>query len=133
MRPADERGVAMIEATIGTVLLLFAAMTTIQLVLVFHGALAAHGAAARAARTLAVTGSSAMAEQVYQQQTSTSLRALRWQGVSCVKETRRALCTVTVEVPAILPGGGLFGGGGLTGHIPLHETGVYPIGGDSGG
>ena len=123
----------MIEATLGTVLLIFAAMITIQLVLVFHGALAAHGAATRIARTLAVTGSDTMVSQVYDQQTATSLKALKWQRYECIKEARVARCTVYVNVPSMIPGGGLIGGGGLRGDLPLQETGYYPIGATSGG
>jgi len=53
-----QEGVAMVEATIGTVLLLFAALGTLQLVLVFHGALAGHTAVIRAARTMPIATAS---------------------------------------------------------------------------
>lgn len=128
----SESGVAMIEATIGITLLLFVLLLAMQLVLVFHGALAGHTAAMRSARTLAVTGDFQAAQATFARQTDTALRSLHWPGMSCDTAGGRAACTVAVEVPAILPGAGLFTGGGLAGPVTIAETGYYPIGDRSG-
>lgn len=117
----------MIEATIGTVLLLFAALGAIQLILVFHGALAAHSAAARTARAMALTHEQAEANRVFATQMATSLGALKWTGPSCSTASNGATCSVTVAIPAILPGSGLFlGSSGSLTTISLTETGFYP-------
>lgn len=132
-RWAAQDGVAMVEATIGTILLLFAALAAVQLVLVFHGTLAAHGAAIRSARTLAVTGSRQLAQSTYEDQRSAALGMIRWEQFDCSQTSTMAQCEVVIKVPVIVPGGGLFGGGGLTGPLLVRETGAYPIGSRSGG
>ncbi len=126
---AGERGVAMVEATIGTVLLLLAALIVIQLSLVFHGALAAHGAATRSAREYALTEDMGEVQEVYRLQIGTSLRALRWEPPECRLESTRAFCTAVVRVPVVVPGAGVVGGGGPLSPIPVVEIGTYPRGG----
>jgi hypothetical protein len=127
-RVADERGVAMIEATIGTVLLVLAALIVIQLVLVFHGSLALHGAVARAARTMAITGSEPLAEETFIEQKSTALGAIKWRFKRCGWKDDKAQCEAGVDIPVVFPGAGMFGGGGLTGPIHRDMTGSYPKG-----
>lgn len=128
----DQRGVALIEATLGTVILLLAALIVIQMVLVFHAVLAAHSAAVRTARTLAIAGSGAVAE-TYRRQVSTTLAALTWGEPDCRRTDTLATCTVEVRVPAIVPGAGLFADGSVSGRLVYQETGWYPIGDGSGG
>ena len=114
----------MVEATIGTVLLLFAALGAIQLILVFHGALAAHSAATRSARAMALTFDHAEAERVFRLQKATSLSAINWIELRCYGVENGAECQVRAEVPSILPGSGLFFGSITS--IPIRETGYYP-------
>jgi len=118
----------MIEATIGTVVLLLAALLAIQLILVFHGALAAHSAAVRAARAMALTHEYSEAKRVFKLQQSTALGALDWELIRCTPSTDGATCEVQVTVPSILPGSGLFlGQGASLTAIPLPpERGYYP-------
>lgn len=117
----DQDGIAMIEATIGTVLLLTAALIAMQLVLIFHGALAAHSAATRAARAMAITGQDSSAQRVYQQQRATSLGAVQWDPRAvCSMESSGATCRVRVRVPTLVPGVGLLLPDGL------EEEGWYP-------
>lgn len=128
----DESGVAMIEATIGTIMLLFVTLGVMQMLLVFHASLAVHGAATRAAREYAVRESFSAADEVYQAQRNSSFRAIAWQPLECVpltKTTQTAECTVRASVPAILPGSAVLGGGKLTGSWPIEEKGAYPRGG----
>lgn len=125
---ADERGVAMIEATIGTVLLVLAALIVIQLVLVFHGSLALHGAVARAARTMAITGSDRLAEETFIEQKSTALGAIQWHFERCFMDGDMARCKASVDIPIVFPGAGMFGGGGLTGPYNRPMEGSYPKG-----
>jgi hypothetical protein len=125
---AEERGVAMIEATIGTVLLLLAALIVIQLVLVFHGSLALHGAVARSARTMALTGDQSAAAATFAAQQGTALKSIKWRFRGCRVVQNVAHCDASVDIPVVFPGAGLFGGGGLTGPIPQDETGSYPQG-----
>lgn len=125
-------GVAMIEATIGTVLLLLAALGTIQLVLVFHGALAGHSAVLRAARTMAVTNNSSRAVQTFQAQMTTALRGIQGDSVSCGIDRQVATCRAQIIVPSVMPGAGLFTGNGPTGPLIIAQTGTYPFGEFSG-
>lgn len=127
-----EDGVAMIEATLGTVILIFAALAAVQIVLVFHGALAAKSAATRAARTYAITGDLRQAEATAQLQYSTALAALKWAPVVCQHPDSFARCTVAVTIPTVIPGGGLFAGGGVFTAPQISEDGAYPVGGRSG-
>lgn len=115
----------MVEATMGTVLLLFAALIVIQFVLVFHGRMAAYGAALRSARSFAITGSFAHAQTTFNHQVSASLGALDWEELSCSRQSGVGTCTVTVHVPIVIPGGTLI-------IRPYTKTGVYPIGSESG-
>lgn len=139
----DEGGVAMIEATLGTLLLLFAALGAMQMVLAFHAALADHTAVTRAARTYAITGSLDEAGQTYENQRSSSFRSLKWDDIQCLPakaspsspwpaDTRVVQCTARVRIPTMLPGGGLFSRGGFTEPPSVTETGYYPVGSDSG-
>lgn len=117
----------MVEATMGVVLLMLAAVAAIQLVLVFHAALAAHSAAARSARAFALTWDYSAARRVYQLQQSTALRAISWGELECDRRPDGALCVVRVDVPSLLPGGGLFmGDGGNMMLVSLTENGFYP-------
>lgn len=118
----------MVEATFGILMLLFVALGAMQMVLVFHGALAAHSAAARTARTRAITGQQDQAQKTYDQQRQTALGALRWDAEPrCTMDNNWAQCTVQVHIPAIFPGGGfLFGSGGSFTDILVSETGNYP-------
>lgn len=128
----DHEGVAMVEATIGTVLLLLAALGTIQLVLVFHGALAGHSAVVRAARSLAVTGEQSRALQTFQAQMTTSLRGIEG-TVFCTPGGTAATCEATITVPSVMPGAGLFTGSGPVGPVVIpHIRGTYPYGSGSG-
>lgn len=128
----DHEGVAMVEATIGTVLLLLAALGTIQLVLVFHGALAGHSAVVRAARTLAVTGEHGRAMETFQAQMTTSLRGIAGR-VTCDRGAAAATCDATITVPSVMPGAGLFTGSGPVGPVTITNIkGTYPYGSGSG-
>lgn len=129
----------MVEATIGSLLLLFVCLAAIQLVLVFHGNLAAHGAVTRAARTYALTRDDQMAGDTFAVQMSTALGALRWNSPRCYLEAnyrgtgvQAAQCQVSVYVPFVLPVGGLFGNSQFAGTIRVDRTGVYPYGEKSG-
>lgn len=127
-----QEGVAMVEATIGTVLLLFAALGTLQLVLVFHGALAGHTAVIRAARSMAITGDEWRAEQTFQQQMSTALRGISGSGLDCNNNGQVASCTATITIPSIMPGAGLFTGNSPIAAMTIPHTGTYPYGANSG-
>lgn len=117
----------MVEATLGVVLLMLAAVAAIQLVLVFHAALAAHSAAARSARAFALTWDYAAASRVYELQKSTALQAIIWEELRCDRRGDGGECTVRVQVPSLLPGGGLFIGEGRNPMLVLlRETGYYP-------
>ena len=122
-----EAGVVMVEATFGICLLLFVTLGAIQMILVFHGALAAHSAAARSARSMAIAGYSE-AQRVYHQQMATALGALSWGPVAdCFPQDEGAVCITHVSIPAVLPGGGLiFGEGKSLGTISLSERAFYP-------
>lgn len=120
-------GVTTVEATIGILLLLYATLFAVQVVLVMHGALAAYAAAGKAARAVALSGSVTAAAPIFQQQQATALRSLVWLAPSCSYAKPAASCTATVYVPVVLPGGGLFfGGGGSLGSIRMTEIGRYP-------
>jgi hypothetical protein len=126
-RKPGQEGVTTVEATIGIVLLLFTALFAVQLVLLLHGALAAHSAAGRAAREVALTGTVWAANAIYQKEQSTALRALLWQGPDCSYTRTLATCIARVRVPSLMPGGVLlFGNGSFLGAIDLTETGQYP-------
>ncbi|MDF2628849.1 MAG: hypothetical protein K0R39_2680 [Symbiobacteriaceae bacterium] len=127
-----QEGVAMVEATIGTVLLLFAALGTLQLVLVFHGALAGHTAVIRAARTMAITQDQGRAQQTFQAQMSTALRGISGGGLTCNPNPPLVSCTATIFIPSIMPGAGLFTGDSIIGPISITHTGSYPYGANSG-
>jgi hypothetical protein len=127
-----QEGVAMVEATIGTVLLLFAALGTLQLVLVFHGALAGHTAVIRAARTMAITGDHWRAEQTFQQQMSTALRGISAGPIRCGPSGQVMACTADIYIPSIMPGAGMFTGNSPIGPVSIPHTGTYPYGANSG-
>lgn len=127
-----QEGVAMVEATIGTVLLLFAALGTLQLVLVFHGALAGHTAVIRAARTMAITQDHWRAEQTFQQQMSTALRGISGSGLSCGPNGPLVTCAAEIHIPSIMPGAGLFTGNTPFEPMTIRHTGSYPYGANSG-
>lgn len=125
----EERGVAMVEAFVGTAFLLFAALITLQIVLTFHARLAAHEAAIRVARTYALTRDMNKAQATYDLQTSTSIRTLRWDALACNASPAEATCTVRVHVPILVPGGGIFGDGGALSPLTVQISGRYPSGG----
>ncbi|HYF80798.1 MAG TPA: hypothetical protein VD973_27115 [Symbiobacteriaceae bacterium] len=127
-----QEGVAMVEATIGTVLLLFAALGTLQLVLVFHGALAGHTAVIRAARTMAITGDHWRAEQTFQQQMSTALRGISGGALNCGNNGQLVTCSAVINIPSIMPGAGLFTGNSPIEPMDITHTGSYPYGANSG-
>lgn len=124
-RRRRSRGVAMIEATAGTVLLLTAALGAIQIVLYLHAELAAHSAASHMARTYALTRSHADAAADFADQIFTSFGFLRWTNDGCDVVVRMAECRVSVTVPTVLPGAEFVG---LT---ERHATGAYPLPGRS--
>lgn len=118
----------MVEATIGTVLLLLAALGAIQLVLVFHGALASYGAVIRASRTYAITREDSRAADTFRVQMSTAIKALQWTNPQCGMVSGASQCSVTVTIPTVLPGAGLFTGNSVLGPITITQTGIYPYG-----
>jgi Flp pilus assembly protein TadG len=122
----------MIEATLGTVILIFAALAAVQIVLVFHGALAAKSAATRAARTYAITNDLNEADRTAQRQYSTALAALKWEPAECDRSSGMAHCKITVTIPEVVPGGGLFAGGSVLSQPTRSEEGWYPIGARNG-
>lgn len=127
-----QEGVAMVEATIGTVLLLLAGLATMQLVLVLHGVLAQQGAVVRAARTYAITVDAGAAKQTFDTQMGTALGSIHWSVPTCSRAGSVAQCTVTITIPSVLPGAGLFTGSSAMGPISQTRTGVYPYGEKSG-
>lgn len=130
---SDEAGVTAVEATLGISLLLVVALFAIQLVLYFHGTLAARAAAINGAHAVALTGETGRALPEYQKQQETSLGSLTWTGLHCQYLPKVATCSVTVQIPSIIPAGGaLFGNGGFLGPITVTETAQYPTS-DSGG
>lgn len=116
-----QRGVAMIEATIGTFLLLLAALGAIQIVLYLHGELAAGNAASHMARTYALTRDQRAADSDFADQRYSSLGFLRWTNERCVESGGFARCTVQVRIPAIVPGIQ------LTPFLERRATGAYPL------
>lgn len=124
----DEKGVVMVEGTIGIVLLLLAAMAAVQVLLVVHGALAARQAATAIARTYAITRSRSDAEAVYEFEKGNSFRIIRWEGARFGAANGMATAEVTVYIPPIFPGAGIFGDG-LTSGFTRTETGVFPLAG----
>lgn len=129
--PRDgERGAAMVEATIGIIMLLGVMLMVLQLILVFHATLAAHSAATRAARAYALEGPGGMASAtaMYNAQKATGLGSLVWEPPVCNYTSTLVTCTARVRVPSIMPGAGtMFGGGGLSGPVVVAETGQYPV------
>lgn len=111
----------MIEATMGTFLLLFAALGSIQIVLYLHGELAAGNAASHMARTFALTRKQEAADRDFEDQRYTSFGFLRWARDPCDAVGGFARCTVKVTVPAIVPGLQLFG------LNELRASGAYPL------
>lgn len=124
-RAGSQRGAAMVEAMLGTVILLFFSLLVVQVVLVFHATLAAHAAATRSARAQALGSSPSMRDQVYNAQKGNAIKAISWQGLQCNESSTLVRCQVTVRVPSILPGGGFLFGGGFTG-VNITESGQYP-------
>jgi hypothetical protein len=125
---ADEAGVALIEATLGTCLLIFAALVVVQIVLGFHGRISAHEAAMYSARRFSLTRDLAKVQEDYDRQRATSLRALVWKDQpTCSIEVsgqgeKLAVCVVELRVPVVIPGAALIGSGGW---IPY--TGSFPV------
>jgi Flp pilus assembly protein TadG len=111
----------MIEATLGTFLLLFAALGAIQIVLYLHGELAAHAAASHMARSYALTRSQAEADEQFADQRYSSFGFLRWANQGCTAVGGFARCTVAVTVPTLLPGVQ------FTGLTQRTATGAYPL------
>ncbi|HYF94508.1 MAG TPA: hypothetical protein VD969_20005 [Symbiobacteriaceae bacterium] len=123
----SEEGVTAVEATLGISLLLFVALFAIQLVLFFHGTLAARAAALNGARDVALTGDPNAGRPAYLRQQSTALGSLRWPGIVCQFRTTEATCEARVQIPSIVPAGGaLFGSGGVLGPITVTESAQYP-------
>lgn len=121
-RYSRSRGVALIEATMGTFLLLFAALGAIQIVLYLHGELAAGNAASHMARTYALTRDQRMADSEFIDQRYSSFGFLRWTNFGCnASDGRFARCTVQVTIPAIVPGIQ------LTPFVDRTATGAYPL------
>lgn len=122
-------GVVLIEGTIGVVMLLLATLAAIQLLLVTHASLAAHVAAAHAARTYALTGNTNLAERAFEAQAGLTLRILTWEPPEFSRSGGHARAVARVHVPPIFPGAGLLGGNGLSGPVLVTEFGEYPVGG----
>lgn len=116
----------MVEATIGIVMILFVALMFMQVLLVFHASLAAHAAAQRAARDGALTGDPAAGTATAAVLQGNTLKIIKWQAPSCAQQGSVMQCTVTAGVPSMVPGGGLFMGGGWSG-VEIKETGQYPM------
>lgn len=124
-RRRRSRGVALIEATMGTFLLLFAALGAIQIVLYLHGELAANAAASHMARTYSLTRSMQQVNQDFADQRYTSFGFLVWANGGCTAASGFARCNVTVTVPAVLPGIQWF-------NLNVRQaTGAYPLPGRS--
>lgn len=119
------RGVALIEATMGTFLLLFAALGAIQIVLYLHGELAAGNAASHMARIYALTRDRQAVDREFADQRYASFGFLRWTNEGCDPVLGFARCTVSVRVPALVPGIQFFG------LNVLEATGAYPLPGRS--
>lgn len=120
-RYSRSRGVALIEATMGTFLLLFAALGAIQIVFYLHGELAAGNAASHMARTYALTGDQQAADRDFADQRYSSFGFLRWTNLRCNAVGGFARCTVQVRIPAIVPGVQ------LTSFVDRTATGAYPL------
>lgn len=115
------RGVALIEATMGTFLLLFAALGAIQIVLYLHGELAAGSAASHMARTYALTRDRQAVDTEFANQRFSSFGFLEWANFGCTAASGFARCTVQVTIPAIVPGLQ------LTPFVNRQATGAYPL------
>lgn len=116
----------MVEAMLGTLLLLFAALLVIQVIIIFHASLAAHSAATRSARAQALGASTSQRDSVYQAQRANAIKIINWQGITCTPSGDLVTCTVKAQVPSILPGGGFLFGGNFAG-VPIEERGQYPM------
>lgn len=128
---SEERGVAMVEGTLGVVLLLFGMLAAMQILLVAYASLTARSTALRVARVYALTCSRSEADAEFETQKSHSLPVVQWHGKPVYSTSGgMASATVQVSVPAVLPGAGFFGSGGLTGPVFLPSIrGTYPSGG----
>lgn len=126
--PGGEAGLALVEATVGTCLLIFAALLSLQVALVFHGALAARTAANHSARAYALTRDEARAQAAFQGQRGTTLGLVRLDLLGCRPAGPVGMCHVQATVPVVLPGAGIFGGRGATGPLAVVEVGAYPWG-----
>jgi Flp pilus assembly protein TadG len=127
----DESGVVMIEAVLGIVMLLLAALAAIQVMLYTHAAVVARSAATAAARSYALSGSKTTAEHDYEVQQGNAFKMVKWNGLVLERAGDRASATVKVTVPALFPGAAVLGGGKLTDPFHLEEIGEYPLGGDN--
>jgi len=127
----DEQGLALVEGTVGVVLLLFGMLVAMQILLVAHASLTARSTALRVARVYALTCSRSAADAEFETQKNHSLPVVQWHGKPMYSASGgMASATVQVSVPAVLPGAGLFGSGGLTGPVFLPSIrGTYPSGG----
>jgi hypothetical protein len=114
-------GVALIEATMGTFLLLLAALGAIQFVLVLHGSLTAHSVASQLARRYALTRSDAQVQLLWSEQTHATFGYLRWDYPRCDQSGSMGQCRLTVHVPTLIPGVSLLGIDAIT------QTGAYPL------
>lgn len=121
---AIQRGVAMVEATIGICLLLLVTLGALQIVLTLEASLEAHAVAARMARAYAITGDLQEAERVYNQEIANTLAQLKWLEHKC---PTAMTCTVSVQVPELLPGSGLFiGDSHRLASVVVTKQGYYP-------
>lgn len=121
-----EEGVALVEATIAVLIILLLALMFMQIVVVFHASLAAHAAAQRAARDGALTGSPSAGQATATKLQGSTIRIVQWKAPSCWKDGNVMRCEQKVNVPSIMPGGGLFMGGSWNG-VEITEEGRYPM------
>jgi Tfp pilus assembly protein PilV len=113
--------VAMIEATIGTFLLLLGALGSIQIAIVLHGSLAAYSAGAQLARTYALTRSEAAVDAAFARLNYTTFSYLHWQRPFCTDDGKMARCQIKGQLPTLVPGVTFVGGN------QVEATGAYPL------
>lgn len=125
----EQDGVVMVEGMIGVLAIILAALAAVQVMLVVHGALAARQAATAIAHVYALTRDPDEARKQYHFERGNSFGIIQWKGATFGAKDGMATATVTVYIPPVFPGAGIFGGGGLTSGFYRTESGAYPLSG----